>query len=148
MPQRIGSAGVRQPLGTITKMIERLHILTVRLAADIRRCCAHHARAGPANGVRLTLCGLVIVIAARPVRSGPATMPSVDELLQAVRPFPSEMLSAAGDEKARRLMQGYYDSIRAWGEVAAQRFLPVPGRPGQGYYGDGGHEEDHIRPIG
>ncbi len=98
--------------------------------------------------MRMILCGLAIAVAARPSRAGTATAPSANELLQAVRPFPGELLHATGDERNRRLMQGYYDSIRAWSEILAQRFRPVPGRPGQGYYGDGGHEEDDIRPLG
>jgi len=96
------------------------------------------------------LWGLMALVAGASARAGAAQAPApgANELLQAVRPFPDEMLRAAGDDKGLRLMTGYYDSIRAWGEVAAQRFLPAPDRPGQGYYGGGGHEEDDIRPIG
>ncbi len=37
--------------------------------------------------------------------------------------------------------------MAAWGRVVAPQFRPVPGHPDQGYYGDGGHLENTVRPI-
>ena len=45
------------------------------------------------------------------------------------------------------MMMGYYESIRDWGRVVTKQWEPVPGRPGQGYYGLPRNVEDDVRPI-
>jgi len=44
-------------------------------------------------------------------------------------------------------MSGYYESVRLWGAVLRQRCVPVPGKADCAYYGDGGNQENEIRPI-
>ena len=44
-------------------------------------------------------------------------------------------------------MNGLYESVRLWGAVLRQRCVPVPGKPDCAYYGDGGNQENDIRPI-
>ena len=65
-----------------------------------------------------------------------------------VAPLPQVMLhSAPSSGRTRRLMSGYYESVRLWGAVLRQRCMPVPGKPDCAYYGDGGNQENDIRPL-
>jgi len=45
------------------------------------------------------------------------------------------------------LMVGYYESVLEWSNIPAKRIRPVPGKPDCAYYGEGGHEENDVRPI-
>lgn len=82
---------------------------------------------------------------------GSATQPRVDDqvLLDAVQPLPDSLFPAQdGNTRNGRLLGRYQRAVRRWGDVLAQRVMPVPDRPGEAYYGRGGHREDDIRPIG
>lgn len=71
-----------------------------------------------------------------------------DVLPASVRAFPARSVATADAPPAsRKLMQAYYASLRDWGKIVIERFRPVPGRPGCGYYGRGGHQENDVRPI-
>lgn len=63
-------------------------------------------------------------------------------------PFPERIILASPDgPREAGLMMGYYESLRDWGRVVSREFRPVPGRPGQGYYGLPRNVEDDVRPI-
>jgi len=93
---------------------------------------------------------LLVFAAAR--ETAAAAMPEIPvadgDLRAAVRPFPPAALSPrSSSPRNQKLLDGYAASIRAWGDVVATHFRPVPGHPGWGYYGLGGHTEDEVRPI-
>lgn len=82
---------------------------------------------------------------------GSATQPRVDDetLLGAVTPLPDSCFVVQEETtKNGRILGTYRRAVGRWGHVLAQRITPVPGRPGEAYYGRGGHREDDIRPIG
>ncbi len=69
-------------------------------------------------------------------------------LLAAARPFPRPSLARTHAPPAsRKLMRAYYASLRDWGRILRERFRPVPDRPGWGFYGRRGHQENDVRPI-
>ena len=92
-----------------------------------------------------------IAIAARQEsnRAAPA-VPKVpdDVLLASVSPIPERVFKPpGGDPRNHRLLDAYHRAVSAWADVLAGRVEPVPGRPGECYYGRGGHREDDVRPI-
>jgi hypothetical protein len=65
-----------------------------------------------------------------------------------VSPLPRQSFrSVPATARTRELMDRLYESIRLWGALLQQRSQPVPGKPGCAYYGDGGNQENDIRPI-
>ena len=102
------------------------------------------------DSVRWVL-GLLMGLAA-PMDLAPAATPATPvadaDLLAAVRPFPrGALVPGETTPRNRRLLDAYFDSVRAWSDVLADRFQAVPGHPSWGYYGLGGHVEDEVRPI-
>jgi hypothetical protein len=49
--------------------------------------------------------------------------------------------------RTRQLLNDLYESVQLWGAVLRQHYTPVPGKPDCAYYGDGGNQENDIRPI-
>jgi len=90
--------------------------------------------------------GMLIVLGgARPVS---ADRVDDKQLVASVAPLDLKAFDAASqDVRTRESLQTYYDSVLDWARVLGEEYEPVPGRPGQGYYGDGGHREDSFRPI-
>jgi len=89
---------------------------------------------------------LRVVVAAED--RAPGHDPVDDEtLLQSVAPFPTGALAMSTDRRSADLMRSYLDSIRAWGDVIADRFEAVPDHPAWGYYDLGGNQENDVRPI-
>lgn len=79
------------------------------------------------------------------------TRPRIDDqaLLDSVRPLPDSLFPAPNEKDRKgRLLAAYRRAIVRWGEVLAERIVPLPGRTGQAYYGLGGSREDDVRPIG
>lgn len=83
-------------------------------------------------------------------RPGSVTQPRIDDepLLEAVQPLPESLFPLPDeDDWNGRLLAVYRRAIARWGDVLAERVLPVPGRDGEAYYGRGGNQEDDIRPV-
>ena len=69
-------------------------------------------------------------------------------LLSTVVPLAPDLFRAKRHgQRNQRLLQQYYDSMLAWSRFLGERFQPVPGHPGWGYYGAGDHRENTVRPI-
>ncbi len=67
---------------------------------------------------------------------------------QLVVPLPKERFRAAPKTaRTRELMNRLYESVGLWGAVLRQRCQPVPGKADCAFYGDGGHQENDIRPL-
>ena len=93
--------------------------------------------------------GLLIALGVGVLTAAPeeAVVPD-DVLLASVRPIPERMFKpTGGSERNGRLLRACVESLSRWAEVLDGRVEPVPGRPGQCYYGRGGHREDDVRPI-
>jgi len=72
---------------------------------------------------------------------GSALSPTVAPLLH------QHLHSAVGTRRTRELMNRLYESVQLWGTVLRQRCVPVPGKADCAYYGDGGNQENDIRPV-
>ena len=83
-------------------------------------------------------------------RRAQTTQPTIDDgtLLSSVRPLPASLFAAPDETDANgRLLVAYARAIALWGDVLAERIVPVPGRSTEAYYGRGGNQEDDVRPI-
>jgi hypothetical protein len=101
-------------------------------------------------GVILFILALCLPAAGRAQTNSPGL---VVLLPQPVRPqmvasLPRERFTTASkNARTRELMNRLYKSVELWGAVLRQRCQPVPGKPDCAYYGDGGNQENDIRPL-
>jgi F5/8 type C domain-containing protein len=72
-----------------------------------------------------------------------------DALLESVRPLPNSLFVKPDEEDRNgQLLAAYRQAIARWGDVLAERIVPVPERTAEAFYGRGGNREDDVRPIG
>ncbi|MHB8901846.1 MAG: discoidin domain-containing protein [Thermoguttaceae bacterium] len=82
---------------------------------------------------------------------GRTARPAVDDrtLVESVEPLPDRLFAAPdANDRNGRLLAACARAMALWGEVLSEQIRPVPGRPGQAYYGLGAETENDVRPIG
>lgn len=88
--------------------------------------------------IQAFMAALVAIGAARDSRAADVSVPPLAH--QALAPQPSTA-------RGRHLVQAYYDSILAWGQIVAPRVTAVPDMPDGSYLGRDGHRENDVRPT-